>query len=476
MLHKKSEKGQALVLIALAAVGLFGFTALSIDGGMVFSDRRHAQNAADTAVLAAALARVRAPSNPDAAAISSGLSRASSNGYANDADSTVEVNICDEAGITCEGLPAGAYTTSTVPEVESEYIQVKITSIVRTTFARIVGRPTVTNIVTAVARAKVGGPSPLFEGSALVALAETGPATIFGNGNINLDVINSGVFNNSSDACGLQVVGTGSYTVDTAFSVVSGTHCQTNGVDPLTPVQQSAPIPYPPTFNIPTPSITCSGTGHVTNDATPNTYTIHPGNFPSLTLNGGNYTFITGNYCFNGDVRIGGNAHLTARYVDILITAGDFQINANSTLNCDYVLVHINGGTGMHFNGNATNICHNITFFATTGSVSWDGTGDNTFTAPTEGPHKEYANLLIYMPYGNNSDLSINGNSGNNITGSIIAVSSNVTICGNSGTSGFNSSVTGFTIKICGNSDLTIDYHPEDQFTQLDPSAIGLTK
>lgn len=40
MLHKRSEKGQALVLIALAAVGLFAFTALAIDGGMVFSDRQ----------------------------------------------------------------------------------------------------------------------------------------------------------------------------------------------------------------------------------------------------------------------------------------------------------------------------------------------------------------------------------------------------------------------------------------------------
>ncbi|MCI0553607.1 MAG: pilus assembly protein TadG-related protein, partial [Anaerolineae bacterium] len=60
MTNKNSEKGQALVLIALAAVGLFAFAALAIDGGRVFSDRRHAQNAADTAALAAALAKIRA--------------------------------------------------------------------------------------------------------------------------------------------------------------------------------------------------------------------------------------------------------------------------------------------------------------------------------------------------------------------------------------------------------------------------------
>src|SRR5689334_20899575 len=50
-------RGQALILIALAAVGLFAVTGLAIDGGARFSDRRHAQNAADTAALAAALTK-----------------------------------------------------------------------------------------------------------------------------------------------------------------------------------------------------------------------------------------------------------------------------------------------------------------------------------------------------------------------------------------------------------------------------------
>ena len=165
MLHKKSEKGQALVLIAFAAVGLFAFTALSVDGGRVFSDRRHAQNAADTAALAAALAKLRAPLTPptaaDLAAKSAGLNRASTNGYANDiVNNTVEVHICNETGITCEGMPAGADA--------SEYIQVKIISIVRTTFARIIGWQQVTNTVTAIARADVNGLNLLSMGRLLL--------------------------------------------------------------------------------------------------------------------------------------------------------------------------------------------------------------------------------------------------------------------------------------------------------------------
>src|SRR6185503_19696060 len=73
-----SEKGQALIVIAFAAIVLFSFAALAIDGSMVFSDKRHAQNAADTAVLAAALAKIRGQSFDTAA-----MSRATSNGYNN---------------------------------------------------------------------------------------------------------------------------------------------------------------------------------------------------------------------------------------------------------------------------------------------------------------------------------------------------------------------------------------------------------
>ena len=58
-----AEKGQALVVIALAAVALFGFVALAIDGSAQYSDRRNAQNAADTAALAAALEKVNELTN-----------------------------------------------------------------------------------------------------------------------------------------------------------------------------------------------------------------------------------------------------------------------------------------------------------------------------------------------------------------------------------------------------------------------------
>ncbi|MFC1996196.1 pilus assembly protein TadG-related protein [Chloroflexota bacterium] len=52
--RQNNENGQAIVLIALAFIVMVGFAALAIDGGMFYSDRRHAQNAADAGALAGA--------------------------------------------------------------------------------------------------------------------------------------------------------------------------------------------------------------------------------------------------------------------------------------------------------------------------------------------------------------------------------------------------------------------------------------
>lgn len=475
MKHKLNEKGQALVLIALAAIGLFGFTALAIDGSRVYSDRRHAQNAADTSALAAALARVRAATNPDPVAIntitfSAGLDRAASNGYANDSDSTVEVHICDEANLNppCQGLPGGASP--------SEYVQVKIVSTIPTTFARVIGRTTVTSMVTAIARAQSGLPSPLINGAALAALKPDGDSTLGGNGVVHLDVNNSGVFNNSNGNCATKINGaSGSYTVDTSFQFVSGTYCSGAGNNQLNPVQQVGQIPYPPAINVLPPIISCSGNGSSTYNAATNTYTFTPGNYPNgINLNStGNVHFSPGNYCFGNKVSLGGTADIIANSVKFLITAGEFSTNGSSTLTCNDMIVHIDGGTGMRFNGNSTIYCNSVTFFATTGTVSWSGNSGIRLFAPEGG---EYENLLIYMPYGNSSDLKITGNSSNELKGSIIAVSAPITISGNSGTTGLHSQIIGYTVDLAGSSNTVINYVPDEQYQQTDPSGIMLTK
>src|SRR5829696_5045958 len=177
MKNIKSERGQALIIFALAAIGLFGIAGLAIDGSAKFSDRRHAQNAADTAAIAAALEKATAltdgmsnespsshlvetcppptgvtPSPVCNALQLAGLDRANSNGYDNDLTSnTVEVY----------SPPVSGYYTG-----DESYVQVIITSHVNTFFARVVGVPQTHNTVEAVALTKEGG--PLFNGASVV--------------------------------------------------------------------------------------------------------------------------------------------------------------------------------------------------------------------------------------------------------------------------------------------------------------------
>ena len=53
-MNRKTEKGQVLVIIALAMIAILGITALAIDGSLVYNSRRADQSTADSAVLAGA--------------------------------------------------------------------------------------------------------------------------------------------------------------------------------------------------------------------------------------------------------------------------------------------------------------------------------------------------------------------------------------------------------------------------------------
>src|SRR5258706_176054 len=73
------ERGQALILIVFSIIGLVGLSSLPMDGGNAYLERRKTQNAADTAALSGAIARIE-DSNWRQVAVTS----AKSNGYDTD--------------------------------------------------------------------------------------------------------------------------------------------------------------------------------------------------------------------------------------------------------------------------------------------------------------------------------------------------------------------------------------------------------
>ena len=191
MTVKASEKGQALILITLAAIGLFAFAALAIDGSMAFSNKRHAQNAADTSALAGALSYAREGKVDNIETVA--LARAQSNGYENiagDTSTLVTVTVTDVPEEECPGDATG------------KDITVTIESYMNTTFSRVVGRETIASGATATARACGYKLVPLFDGHAIVGLNNNlSPCALaFDTGNsssVTWRIEGGGIFSNS---------------------------------------------------------------------------------------------------------------------------------------------------------------------------------------------------------------------------------------------------------------------------------------
>ena len=85
--NKKREHGQTLLIFVLALTVLLGFTAMAIDVGLFFQDRRHLQNTADAAALAGV---AELPLNP-VTAQQKATEWAANNGVASSQIKSVEV-------------------------------------------------------------------------------------------------------------------------------------------------------------------------------------------------------------------------------------------------------------------------------------------------------------------------------------------------------------------------------------------------
>ncbi len=87
----RRQRGQTLLIFVLALTVLLGFTAMAIDVGLFFEDRRHLQNTADAAALAGV---AELPANPTAAK-SKAAQWAAKHGISSAEIKTIEVRTTD---------------------------------------------------------------------------------------------------------------------------------------------------------------------------------------------------------------------------------------------------------------------------------------------------------------------------------------------------------------------------------------------
>jgi Flp pilus assembly protein TadG len=442
-----SQGGQALVLIVLAAVGLFAFAALAIDGSAVFSDRRHSQNASDTAAYAAALARVRDPNPALGNWKQAGFDRAEGNGY-DPADGVTEIQVhtCTEwknlTGEECKGLPAAVLAD---PSKANEYIYVRIKSVVNLSFARIIGWQQVTNYTDAVVRAKPAEVTEWFSGMALVAANTTCPAPgDFGpfetGGSSNTLVTNSGVFVNAN--CNTSFVDNGGGSLTTADGV-----CLVGNFDNSPPVTGISPMPQ----------AGCGEQIDITKywmpDKDPGLLAPYCSSSGSISESGGEYIATPG--------RFGGGAFPDESPSGTLrLQKGIYCLDSGINLNAGWDIT-----TDLDDDGVFDPSTEGVFFYVRNGDITFNGGMDLELFAMTDtagGFPSSILRYLIYVPASNDANIELAGDGESTFTGMILAPTSNIDIKGNTLGLNLHTQIIALNTRISGNGTIDITYDPND--------------
>jgi hypothetical protein len=448
---QRHQRGQALVMIALAIVGLVGFAALAIDGSSVFSDRRHSQNASDTSSLAAALALTRGETNWK----DFGFQRARSNGYdPADGITKVDVYLCSELPqivdgltLTCvdKGLPTGANP--------DEYVYVHIKSRVKLFFAPLIGWREVINNTDAVARAKKEVETSMFPGFAIVSTmldCPPAPPPFEVSGNSITTVVDAGILVNSNcTAPKLAYDQGGSSHVDTDKGVCAVGAVSATDTDPP-PTTNCTPININ-MYTLPNPTCTHVGSIQKNSDgdwvATPGLYgkSYTHDSIDDVSPAGGKIILQKGIYCLNDGIDL----HSTWTITTDIDGHGTFDPATEGAL------LFVPHGDVL-FNGSSNIDIHAVT------------------TTADDFP-KRFLNVLIYVPPTNNpSTVNLTGGNGSQFSGTILAPASEITLNGGSSaysTIGLDSQIIGYAVKITGSGTLDIHYNPKDNIiTTTNPS------
>jgi len=335
-----SERGQTTVLLALAFIALLGFTALAVDGGMVYANRRHMQNAADAASLAGGSAAalylenhyviysdwncsdprvIRAMTNSTNGAEIVAVNSASTNDY------SIDFDISDMHGVDAkciQGQSNGSWI--------ERYIDVKtfITSDTSTAFAHFVYSGPLRNTVEAIAR--VYPRIPLAYGNAIVALGkDCDLGGIEFDGNNVVEVTGGGIFSNSCiDTRGgvsVNVYGSSDDNISCVLPDCYDDHGASGSVSP-TPIENTG-VPLPPeTYDVPLPD--CSVLpyrGNYNDDGT-----LEYGRYDRIRIQNGDHAFDPGLYCVTGDVEINGGV-VAGSDVTFFMVNGNFHTSGNAT-------------------------------------------------------------------------------------------------------------------------------------------------
>jgi hypothetical protein len=401
------RNGAVIPLVAVSLLALLGVLAIALDGGLLLTERRHAQGVADAAALAAGIYLYQHYGtdkglDPKGYAQQNALAYAAANGYSNDgAVSTVTVNIPPTSG-DYVGKPgyaevlvqynqpryfSGIFGTKPIP-VQARAVASGLTKN---------NNPAILVLNPSVAKAlNVTGPGDVNvnSGTVVVDSSNSQAAVLTGSGNVNtseVDITGSGP--------GYSAAGSGRFsTSPTSGNVKTG---QTATPDPLAnlsaPDPTSLPIQSPRQLNL------------------SNSTTLLPGRYiGGIGISGGNITLSPGIY-----------------YMD----HGGFSVS-NGKVTGDGVMIY------------------NDPTPASGQKVTITG-GTFDITAPTTGV---YQGMVIFQARGaGNVPIAITGSQQCNMIGTVYAPSSPVQVTGSGGAT-LGSEFVSDTLTVTGSGPFNIDW------------------
>ena len=410
------ERGQALIIIVFAIVALVGMTGLAVDGGMAYSDRRNAQNAADTGALAAALAYARGR-DPVATANTAVLNA----GFTNDGvNSTVTVTVQDLSVGECPDTAIG------------KDITVQVRSRVQTYFAPVLGIRQVMNTVRATSRSCDPVVGPLFPGNAIVALARSGIG-FDAAGTPNWRVVNGGIFSNSSDSPSARCKGAADVVAPSITTVGGVTLTCSTSVPQIT--TGSPQYQYSDYKDLLPPIPTCDGIAQKIG-----AYWVAQAGADGSRV------------AFNGDMHFGPGLFCVTN------SPGPYH---GEILGDGVTFYLVPTNFSLKFNGGG-----NLTATAPLPDPQNPYAGVLMFSAPH----------LVGGVLQQTQQIDLRGNGTAAISGSVIVPSANVTMFGNSGGSGFGTQVIAYHVDSGGNSNIFINYNASIGYQTFHPAWLTLLR
>ena len=520
----RTQKGQALILIVFAVIGLLALTGLAVDGSVTYSNRQGAQNAAETAALTGALDLANSVSNTTTIA-NDEKHAATASGFTDDSGVTTTVTV-EPPGTFVAGCNGQTPSFANA----SQYVQVIINTNVNTSFSSIIGVKQTHNCVDAIAHGQAGMTGAMFNGAAIVATGCGSNGGLLLNSSATINTSGGGIFDNCGTSGALTVDASSKITGPSAVQVVGNAtynSCPqstcvpegvTTGVTPALsmPAAAWALIPAPPT------APTCNGAGgatftptsggniNISGSGSTATASVNvnsasaaftPGNFSSLNIGSSNsVTFAPGTYCLSNGLTVGSSSTATGASgtVSFVIGGSNMQVNSSGKMNNfnDLEIYSTNGGltldssgsisanifrfystgSGTFLDGSSGSLSANDAFFyLTSGYMTLNSSGSATLQAPTSG---SYAGLLIYAPWSNSNSngMIIDASGSLSAIGTILAPSQQITLNSSGSAKALQSQIIGKNFVVDASANLNVSFNAGQNYGTPTTATVELIK